>query len=218
MASSGSMVGRATAAVLLASLIVLIVSSTACASGEGGTGERCAGAASAPLKEPALDALIAEHGDTIGRVLGEELNAHVRELGSHSNGDGYMERFFLTLAWFEAQALVMRWMRDAGLDVWMDTIGNVHGRTPSEINPETDEPVLMLGSHVDSVRDGGKYDGHLGVVTGIAAAKAVVEIAKATGSRLVRPIHVVSFGDEGTSCDPPLFARTWPAGTTCASS
>ena len=139
---------------------------------------------------------MAAHGDTLRATLGDELNRHVHELGALSNGEGYMERFFLTPAWFQAQGKVVEWMKDAGLDVWMDAIGNVHGRTKASINPTTDEPVLMLGSHVDSVRDGGKYDGHLGVVTGIAAVKAAVQLAEATGTRLVRPLHVVSFGDE----------------------
>ena len=142
------------------------------------------------------DAFLSEHGDMIRRVLGTELNENVHTLGSFSNGDGYMERFFLTSSWFEAQATVMQWMKDAGLDVWMDSMGSVHGRTPLEMCAYEEAPVLMLGSHVDSVRDGGKYDGHLGITTALAAVKAVMELAKATDTKLVRPVHVVSFGDE----------------------
>ena len=127
------------------------------------------------------------------RVLDDELNSHVHELAELSNSEEMMERFFLSPAWFDATKLLSKWMTDAGLRTWMDAMGNVHGRTPPELSD--DAPVLMLGSHFDTVRDGGHYDGALGVMVGIASAKAALLSLK-EGELLARPLEVVGFGDE----------------------
>lgn len=85
----------------------------------------------------------------------------------------------------------MTWMRHAGMHAWVDDIGNVHGRV-SSANP--DAPVTLFGtwkdgyydvflllthvcitgSHYDTVYDGGKFDGALGIVAAISAVKASV--------------------------------------------
>jgi hypothetical protein len=63
----------------------------------------------------------------------------------------------------------------AGLHTWTDAIGNVHGVLPARRdNSSAAEDSIVLGSHYDTVRDAGKYDGTLGVVVAIAAAKALV--------------------------------------------
>ena len=59
----------------------------------------------------------------------------------------------------------------AGLHAWTDAIGNVHGTLLSQ---NRSAPALVTGSHYDTVKDAGKYDGALGVITAIAAAKALV--------------------------------------------
>ena len=95
-------------------------------------------------------------------VLGDELNARVRELGTVSDSDSFFERRFMGPGWTRAASLLHEWMEDAGLEVWMDEIGNVHGRTPASATMPG--PALLMGSHFDAVKHGGIYDGSLGVV------------------------------------------------------
>src|SRR5688572_30179710 len=66
-------------------------------------------------------------------------------------------------AWAAATELVSTWMADAGLSVRRDAVGNVWGRLVGR----TGSPVIVTGSHIDTVRGGGSLDGALGVVAGI---------------------------------------------------
>jgi allantoate deiminase len=94
-----------------------------------------------------------------------------------------------------ANDLVASWMRDAGMAVREDNIGNLLGHfggpEPAGISQRI-PPVLLLGSHLDTVRDAGKFDGPLGVL----AALACVEQLRATGARLPFAIEVAGFADE----------------------
>ena len=80
-------------------------------------------------------------------------------------------------------------MKDAGLDAHIDPLGTVAGRLEGT-NPEA--PALLIGSHIDTVVDAGRYDGTLGVVLGIVVIEALRE------QRIVPscPIEIVAFGDE----------------------
>lgn len=62
-------------------------------------------------------------------------------------------------------------MQEAGMRTWTDAVANIHGKIDGQ-NPE--HPVLLIGSHYDTVKDAGKYDGALGILVGIAAVKALV--------------------------------------------
>lgn len=83
---------------------------------------------------------------------------------------------------------VARWMEQAGLSTRVDALGTLRGRRPGE-NP--DAPALILGSHIDSVRDAGRYDGVLGVMIAIAAMERL-----GSDMSLPFPIEVVAFPDE----------------------
>ena len=85
--------------------------------------------------------------------------------------------------------LVMEWMRDAGLTVRVDAMGNVFGRRAGE--DATAAPVLV-GSHIDSVATAGAFDGCLGVLGGIEIARTLNEL----GVRTRRPIDVAFFTEE----------------------
>merc|ERR1712178_673058 len=123
------------------------------------------------------------------------------ELGEISDSDSYMERTFMSPAWNRAAKLIEEWMIEAGLEVRMDEVGNIHGRTPAEkSNPG---PALYLGSHFDTVIDGGKYDGALGVVTAINAVKALF---LSTNDTLLRPIEIIAIGDEDSSRFASFFS------------
>ncbi len=111
------------------------------------------------------------------------------ELGAISDESGCLTRTFHSPAMQRANALVGAWMRDAGLDVGEDAAFNLIGRWPSA-NPRA--KTLLLGSHLDTVRNAGKYDGPLGVL----AALAVVQELKTSGVTFPFHIEIVGFSDE----------------------
>ena len=98
-------------------------------------------------------------------------------------------RVYLSPEQARANALVMGWMREAGMSARVDAVGNVIGRVEG---PEPGSPALVVGSHLDTVRDAGRFDGPLGVVTGIACVEALVR----EGARLPFAVEVVGFADE----------------------
>ena len=97
--------------------------------------------------------------------LGEEIVRRINELAAISEEDGKLTRIYLTKELRAASDLILGWMREAGMSAHLDAIGNVCGRYEGE---RAGAPCLMLGSHYDTVRDAGKWDGPLGVITAIA--------------------------------------------------
>lgn len=91
--------------------------------------------------------------------------------------------------------LVVTWMRDLGLEISIDGIGNVTG-TLAGAEPG---PPVMCGSHIDTVRTGGRYDGNLGVLAGLQ----VIEAVQRAGITTRRPLAVGFFTDEEGSRFPP---------------
>jgi len=100
-----------------------------------------------------------------------------------------LTRRFATPAMRAANAAVAGWMRDAGMAVRQDSAGNLIGRYEAR---EAGAKTLLLGSHLDTVRDAGRYDGPLGVLV----ALAVVERLHARGARLPVALEVAAFADE----------------------
>ena len=86
----------------------------------------------------------------------------------------------------EGRDLVVTWMKDLGLTVTVDGIGNVIAVMPGDGAP------VMCGSHIDTVRTGGRYDGNLGVLAGLE----VIETIQSAGIELARPLAVGIFTDE----------------------
>ena len=104
-------------------------------------------------------------------------------------------RAWLTPAFARTQEQVAAWMADAGMSVRLDPATNLVGRYDG-VRP--DAPVLLIGSHLDSVRDAGRYDGPLGLMLGIE----VVAALQAEARRLPFAIEVIGFGDEEGSRFP----------------
>lgn len=102
---------------------------------------------------------------------------------------GAITRLYLSPEQARADALVTGWMREAGMAVRQDAVGNLIGRIEG---PAPDAPALVIGSHLDTVRDAGRYDGPLGVVTGIACVEALVR----EGRPLPCALEVAGFADE----------------------
>jgi beta-ureidopropionase / N-carbamoyl-L-amino-acid hydrolase len=124
------------------------------------------------------------------RIRGDRLLADLEALAKVGDtGDGGNCRLALTDEDAGGRELVVGWMRDLGLDVRLDRIGNVVA-TRAGADP-TLEPV-MTGSHVDTVRTGGRYDGTLGVLAGLEVVRALDD----AGVRTRRPLAVAFFTDE----------------------
>lgn len=121
--------------------------------------------------------------------LGDEIVGRINQLGTISETPEHLARVFLSPEHRIAADLILSWMREAGMSAHLDAIGNVCGRYEGE---RPGLPCLMLGSHYDTVRDAGKWDGPLGVITAIAC---VANLHK-RGKRLPFAIEVVGFADE----------------------
>ncbi len=110
-------------------------------------------------------------------------------LGAISEDPRVLTRTYLTPSHRRAAETIATWMRAAGMDTHIDALGNVVGRYAGAT---PDAPVLITGSHMDSVVNAGRYDGLFGVLTGIAA---VGDLAR-RGVRRPFAIEVVAFADE----------------------
>jgi allantoate deiminase len=116
-----------------------------------------------------------------------ELLRRCDELAAFSEDASALTRRFATPALAEAGAAVAGWMREAGLQARVDPIGNIVGRAEG---PTPASRTLLIGSHLDTVHDAGRYDGPLGVLAGIAVARRVAT------DDLPFALEVLAFADE----------------------
>lgn len=139
--------------------------------------------------------------------LGAEIADRISQLASISENPTDLTRIFLSDQHRQAADLLQTWMRDAGMSVRMDAIGNVVGRYEGKT---ANLPALLLGSHFDTVRNAGKWDGPLGIVTAIAC---VADLHR-RGTRLPFAIEVIGFADEeGVRFSSTLLGSRAVAGT-----
>lgn len=139
--------------------------------------------------------------------LGDEIVARIDQLAVISETPEHLARIFLTEEHRKAADLILSWMREAGMSAHLDAIGNVCGRYEGE---RPGLPALMLGSHYDTVRDAGRWDGPLGVITAIAC---VADLNR-RGKRLPFAIEIVGFADEeGVRFASTLLGSRAVAGT-----
>ena len=129
------------------------------------------------------------------------------ELARFSETDTGITRRYLTSVHLDANARVAQWMREAGMAVHQDAAGNQWGRYDGL---EAAAPALVIGSHLDTVPNAGRYDGILGVMLAIG----VVQRLHRNKQRLPCAIEVVAFGDEeGTRFGSTLLGSRAVAGT-----
>ncbi|QNE46073.1 allantoate amidohydrolase [Glaciihabitans sp. INWT7] len=129
------------------------------------------------------------------------------DLAGLSSQPDRLERVHLSPEHRAANDLVARWMTEAGLSTWQDAAGNQCGRLEGS-TPGL--PALLLGSHIDTVPDAGRYDGMLGVLLAIA----VVDRLRGSGIVLPFALEVVAFSDEeGTRFGTALLGSRALAGT-----
>jgi allantoate deiminase len=108
-------------------------------------------------------------------------------LALHSEEPGKITRTFLSKSAREVQAKLETWMKEAGLVTRVDAVGNVIGRLDGS-SPSA--KTLLIGSHIDTVPNAGRYDGILGVMLGIAAVRAL------GGHKLPFALEVIAFSEE----------------------
>ena len=111
------------------------------------------------------------------------------EFAAFTDVPGQLSRLYLSPSYRAACEQFAAWAEAAGMTARIDAVGNVRARYKGNTRYA---PALMIGSHIDTVRDAGRYDGNLGAL----AALAVVEQLHANGVRLDHAIEVVAFGDE----------------------
>ncbi len=117
------------------------------------------------------------------------ISSWLAELGTITDEPPGLTRTFLSPALERAKQLVAGWMHDAGLRVHEDQAGNLIGRLDCG---NAAAGTLACGSHLDSVRNAGNFDGPMGVVAGILAAERV----RASGAVLPCHLEIVAFADE----------------------
>jgi hydantoinase/carbamoylase family amidase len=115
--------------------------------------------------------------------------ARCDELAAYTEEPGRITRPYGTPALAAARDVIAQWMRDAGLNVRTDAVGNVRGRGQCS---EPAAPALLLGSHLDSVRDAGRYDGPLGILVALEA----VDHLRHRPQPVPFPVEVIAFADE----------------------
>ena len=139
--------------------------------------------------------------------LSQTLMERIDALALISEEPGHLTRTFGSPAMRQANDLVAGWMRESGMTVSEDAIGNLTGRYPGS---DEHAKTFILGSHLDTVRGAGKFDGSLGVLTALAC----VQYFHSHKKRLPFAIEVVAFADgDGVRYDTTCLGSRALAGT-----
>jgi N-carbamoyl-L-amino-acid hydrolase len=140
------------------------------------------------------------------RIDRARLARSIEELGAiGATPRGGLTRLALTDEDRRGRDLMVRWMREAGLRVTVDQMGNIFGERPGAERL----PPVMIGSHIDSVPTGGKYDGQLGVLCGLETIRALEQ----HGIRTRHPVTLAIFtNEEGARFQPAMIASGVMAG------
>jgi len=121
--------------------------------------------------------------------LGRAIVERAGLLAAHSDQADALTVTYLTPAHRAAAAQIAAWMREAGLQVHVDAVGNVVGRYAAA---DPGAKTLITGSHFDTVRNGGRFDGRLGILLPIA----VIDDLNRRGERLPYHLEVIAFAEE----------------------
>jgi len=136
------------------------------------------------IAEMRLNALLG-----IELAYGPAIMDWAEQLGAISDDEQGLTCAYMTPAHRRTAALLAEWMQEAGMQVQVDAVGNVAGRYAAA-DPQA--KTLITGSHYDTVRNGGKYDGRLGILLPLALVRAL----HARGERLPFHLDVIGFAEE----------------------
>ena len=123
------------------------------------------------------------------RVDGGRVNEQLVQLAEFGKSPTGTRRMAYTDADRQGREYILRLMQEAGLEVRIDTAGNLLGRREGT---EPGAPAILFGSHIDSVPNGGNYDGDVGVLSSIEAVRTLVS----RNERTRHPLEVVVFQNE----------------------
>jgi len=115
--------------------------------------------------------------------------AQINELAAISEDSNGITRLYGSPAFLQGSHKVLQWMNDAGLECRIDNIGNVRGRLLSK---NTGAKTFVIASHIDTVRNAGKFDGPLGVLMGLDIVEQLIQ----SGTVLPFHIELIAFSDE----------------------
>lgn len=139
-----------------------------------------------------------------GRAIAD-VAARLDELAAFGAHDEGIDRGLFTAAEFAARTRFATWCRDAGLTLEQDRAGNLFARRGGEGAP------ILVGSHLDTVRTGGAYDGAYGVVGALCALETLAE----RGATPQRPVEIVAWaGEEGSRFPLGTLGSSYVAGMT----
>ncbi|HYT97742.1 MAG TPA: hydantoinase/carbamoylase family amidase, partial [Casimicrobiaceae bacterium] len=139
--------------------------------------------------------------------FGNALMVQANQLAKYTEDPPRVTRRFLTAQHKQAGEYLIELMREAGMTAGFDALGNVVGRYEAE---DQNAPIMMTGSHMDSVRNAGRYDGLFGILTAIACVKNLRDRAR----QLPYTLEIVGFGDEeGVRFGAALIGSRAMAGT-----
>ncbi|MBY0240960.1 MAG: allantoate amidohydrolase [Burkholderiaceae bacterium] len=122
-------------------------------------------------------------------ALGATILAWAEQLGTLSEDKHGLTCTYLTATHRATAVQLMQWMREAGMHAHIDAVGNVVGRF---LSTDPQARTLITGSHYDTVRNGGKYDGRQGILTAIAVVKHMND----KGMALPFHLEVIAFAEE----------------------
>ncbi|WP_343742165.1 allantoate amidohydrolase [Herbaspirillum huttiense] len=122
-------------------------------------------------------------------AMGATVMQWAEEIGALSEDDGALTCTYLTETHQRTAQQIAQWMREAGMHVHIDAVGNVVGRY---LSTDPQAKTLLTGSHYDTVRNGGKYDGREGILLPIAVVKHLHE----RGETLPFHFEVIGFSEE----------------------
>lgn len=141
--------------------------------------------------------------------------ARCDELARVSAQSGAIERVYLSPEHARVNRLAAEWMREVGLRTWQDAAGNQLGRIERSADPDPAAPALMIGSHLDTVKDAGRFDGIIGALMALEVVRLLRQESDGV-SRVPLPfaVEVAAFSDEeGTRFGKALLGSSAVAGT-----
>lgn len=122
-------------------------------------------------------------------AMGNSIMAWAETIGALSEDSNALTCTYMTATHRQTARQIVQWMREAGMHAHIDAVGNVVGRY---LSTDPDARTLITGSHYDTVRNGGKYDGRQGILTAIAVVKQLND----KGETLPFHLEVIAFAEE----------------------
>ncbi|MBS1565806.1 MAG: M20/M25/M40 family metallo-hydrolase, partial [Bacteroidetes bacterium] len=121
--------------------------------------------------------------------MGVHVMERINQLAAVTEQPGIIMRTFGTPAFMKGSAMIADWMREAGLQVRTDNMGNVRGRLPAT---STGRKTLVIASHMDSVVNAGRFDGPLGILLMLEVLRSFI----GNGQSFPFNIELIAFSDE----------------------